>query len=75
MKDYAVFLHHKFQEIGSQLGPIWGGVVNHPDGVNVIGIVKRNPATGEFYLDASKSHHTGKEWHGEKISVSNRPNK
>lgn len=74
-KAYAVYLHHKFEMIGSQWGPTWGGVVNHSNGTDVVGIVKKNPTTGEFYLDASKSHHTGKKWNGEKVSVSNQPNK
>lgn len=73
-ETYAVFLHHGFREIGSQLGAIWGGIVNHPNGSDVVGIVKRNPVTNEFYLDASSPHHTGKRWNGERISVSNKPN-
>ena len=74
-KVYDVYLHHQFKRIGYQVGAKWGGPVTHPNGWDVVGCIKLNPQTGEFYLSATEKWHTGKQWDGEKVSVDNRPSK
>lgn len=74
MKAYEVYLHHEFKMIGFQRGATWGGIVNHPNGHDVVGVVHKHPE-GDFYLRADQPHHTGKEFNGSRVSVDNRPSK
>lgn len=71
-KEHEVYLHHEMKLLGTQWGPRWGGVVTHPNGHDVVGVVRKHPE-GDFYLDASQPHHTGYQYDGLRVSVSNRP--